>query len=43
MPTRAIQVRFINAFVEGLDLAAAGFSRVAAKATGGRGMRRATF
>ena len=27
-------VRFINAFVEGLDLAAAGFSRVAAKATG---------
>src|ERR1700722_18747632 len=27
-------VRFINAFVDGLDLAAAGFSRVAAKATG---------
>src|SRR5580698_6537692 len=27
-------VRFIDAFVDGLDLAAAGFSRVAAKATG---------
>ncbi len=27
-------VRFIDAFVEGLDLAAAGFARVAAKATG---------
>ena len=28
------QVRFIDAFVDGLDLAAAGFSRAAAKATG---------
>src|SRR5271166_3841871 len=27
-------VRFIDAFVDGLDLAAAGFARVAAKATG---------
>ena len=27
-------VRFIDAFVEGLDLAAAGFARVVAKATG---------
>ena len=30
-------VRFIDAFVDGLDLAAAGFSRVAAKATGRAG------
>jgi hypothetical protein len=36
-------VRFIGALVDGLDLAAAGFVRVAAKATGRRAMRRATF
>ena len=29
-------VRFIDAFVDGLDLAAAGFERVGPKATGGR-------
>jgi hypothetical protein len=34
-------VRFIDAFVAGLDLASAGFARVEAKATGGRAMRRA--
>jgi hypothetical protein len=30
-------VRFIEAFVEGLDLPAAGFARVKAKGTGWRG------
>jgi hypothetical protein len=30
-------VRFIDAFVDGLDLAGAGFARVEAKATGGSG------
>ena len=34
-------VRFIDAFVDGLDLAAAGFARVAARAQGVRAMRRA--
>jgi hypothetical protein len=32
-------VRFIEAFVDGLDLAGADFARVEAKATGGRAMR----
>jgi hypothetical protein len=31
-------VRFIDAFVDGLDLAAAGFSRVTVKATGRPGL-----
>jgi transposase len=35
-------VRFIDAFVEGLDLAAAGFARVAARATGWPGYAPAT-
>ena len=34
--------RFIDVFVDGLDLAAAGFGRVEAKATGVRATRRAT-
>ena len=33
-------VRFIEAFVDGLDLAAAGFARVAAKETGRPGLIR---
>jgi transposase len=33
-------VRFIDAFVDGLDLAAASFSRVEPKVTGARAMRR---
>jgi transposase len=36
-------VRFIEAFVDGLDLAAAGFVRVAAKETGVRVTIRPTF
>jgi hypothetical protein len=32
-------VRFIDAFVDGLDLAAAGFEGVTPKSTGRRGMR----
>ena len=35
-------VRFIDVFVDGLDLAAAGFGRVEAKATGVRATHRAT-
>jgi transposase len=33
-------VRFIDAFADGLNLEAAGFSRVAAKATGRPGLRK---
>jgi hypothetical protein len=36
-------VRFIEAFVDGLDLAGADFARVEAKATGGRAMGPAPF
>ena len=35
-------IRFIDAFVDGLDLAAAGFAWVVARATGVLAMRRAT-